>query len=1214
MRKFWKIALFTALFMALCTTVALATNVPPCTNPNCKEPSTERFDYDATCGKYGYSEWICGGCGTTLLIEQHQDQPPTGNHDMSGNKVTAPTCTEAGTSQSYCSVCGYTGNNKITPIPPTGHEYVPMKTDAPTCTKTGMVYLKCTRCGDEKQNVIPVTDHHLSDPVVVKEGSCVEPRVTQRHCYTCDYVENIEDSSMVNVSHNYSSWTVVKPATCAEEGIELQLCSVCGQQSGQTRPVPKTGVHNFVKIQDLKWDCSGVHEWLNQCTVCGFQSKDHNTGGAAPNHNYEWVVEKQPTCTTAGLKVQICKNNTYQGTCNARGATEELPATGHHNTWEPVNKVEATCVTDGRIDYKCSACGATKSEPIPAHGHHTTAQRVVVQPTCGKDGQGEDYCSVCNKVLRGYSIPMTGNHTMVADPNNRPSTCTQSGYSGQVCSVCGYAPAGKNYPLAEHGYAGTYTKTHREATCSADGEQGLYCSTCDKLLTTNPILKIDHTFAQSNKVEPTCTQNGYIEYKCQSCGTTKQDALSSTGHNFVVEYKETFCTKVSEEHVKCTKCGATDIWYGKYAPGHQTSKVVGKQPTCTEAGYYDAICDRCGVTVNKNIEAIPAKGHSFSAWSVVTPSTTTNEGQEKRTCSVCGASETHAIPTLSPTEAPAPTQNPGGNNTPAPGGDNPANPTQAPGGDNPANPTQAPGGDNPANPTQAPGGDNPANPTQAPGGDNPTNPTQAPGGDNPGGDNPANPTQAPGGDNPNPDDPNGKKDHTGHNVIVMEGKKPTCEKPGMTDAKLCKDCNELIEGAELIPPTGHKVVVDPAVAPTLTAPGRTAGTHCEVCGKVLTAPQVIPQLTPPAEDNPNPDDHTNHNVVTIPGKEPTCEEEGRTEEKHCEDCDKTISGGEPIPPKGHNIVIDPEIPATETTDGRTEGSHCADCGKVLDQPTVIPATGKNPGDNGDGNGNGGNGDNTGSAGDGNGNGGNTGNGDNTGNAGNNGNGGNGGNNGNGGNGGVLIEDPDVPLGGDVSLVGEEYEIPGSTGPVVILPNIDGDVCPDCGAPMSQWVPTGDGEHVRVCVNKNCLKVERMACPYFYITVNDVQHHICPVCGDYDAGFFELLQNAYISKPGNVLYARSMNVPFGALRCTVNSYENKTLDVLASFTAIREGKGTCMPWGEEATVMIPVENLANYSLIRMDRSGNFEVVPSFVRNDMLVFNSDREALYLIVAAQ
>ena len=73
--------------------------------------------------------------------------------------------------------------------------------------------------------------------------------------------------------------------------------------------------------------------------------------------------------------------------------------------------------------------------------------------------------------------------------------------------------------------------------------------------------------------------------------------------------------------------------------------VAGKAATCTETGLTEGVkCSVCN-TVTVAQEVIPAKGHTFGDWIVVTAPTTEAEGLEKRVCA-CGEEETRVIAKL----------------------------------------------------------------------------------------------------------------------------------------------------------------------------------------------------------------------------------------------------------------------------------------------------------------------------------------------------------------------------------------------------------------------------------------------------------------------------------------------------------------------------------------------------------------------------------------
>lgn len=75
---------------------------------------------------------------------------------------------------------------------------------------------------------------------------------------------------------------------------------------------------------------------------------------------------------------------------------------------------------------------------------------------------------------------------------------------------------------------------------------------------------------------------------------------------------------------------------------HSYTKTVAV-PTCTEQGYTVYQC-ACGDSFKDDYTS--AKGHAWGDWVTTKEASITAEGEQKRTCSVCGASETKAIPKL----------------------------------------------------------------------------------------------------------------------------------------------------------------------------------------------------------------------------------------------------------------------------------------------------------------------------------------------------------------------------------------------------------------------------------------------------------------------------------------------------------------------------------------------------------------------------------------
>ncbi|MBR2315749.1 MAG: fibronectin type III domain-containing protein [Clostridia bacterium] len=82
-----------------------------------------------------------------------------------------------------------------------------------------------------------------------------------------------------------------------------------------------------------------------------------------------------------------------------------------------------------------------------------------------------------------------------------------------------------------------------------------------------------------------------------------------------------------------------------------------------------------------------------------------------------------------------------------------------------------------------------------------------------------------------------------HSLRTLEGKEATCTQTGLTEGKLCYQCEEVTVPQTVIPKKSHTVVKDKAVSATYSKTGLTEGSHCSVCGKVLMAQNTVSKLT-----------------------------------------------------------------------------------------------------------------------------------------------------------------------------------------------------------------------------------------------------------------------------------------------------------------------------------------------------------------------------------
>ena len=127
----------------------------------------------------------------------------------------------------------------------------------------------------------------------------------------------------------------------------------------------------------------------------------------------------------------------------------------------------------------------------------------------------------------------------------------------------------------------------------------------------------------------------------------------------------------------------------------------------------------------------------------------------------------------------------------------------------------------------------------------------------------------------------------GHDYELVSPKvDATCETPGKTEVKKCKNCGDTI-GGDVIPALKHNYLLETGKQEaTCTADGKEAVYKCSKCGK-LTGGEVIKA--------------TGHKFTVLVSKEQeaTCTTDGKKAVYKCENCDET-NGGAVIPALGHN--------------------------------------------------------------------------------------------------------------------------------------------------------------------------------------------------------------------------------------------------------------------------------------------------------------------------
>lgn len=151
----------------------------------------------------------------------------------------------------------------------------------------------------------------------------------------------------------------------------------------------------------------------------------------------------------------------------------------------------------------------------------------------------------------------------------------------------------------------------------------------------------EHVYTSETEV-PTCSEPGHTVYTCECGDSYTEGSEAPLGHEYS-DWVTTVAPTVENEGVLekvCSRCGdkVTSELPKLIPAGHTHVYVETRQePTCTEYGYIDRICE-CGKTesswgVGETIEPL---GHAYGDWVVTKEPTTSSGGERHRSCSRCG--------------------------------------------------------------------------------------------------------------------------------------------------------------------------------------------------------------------------------------------------------------------------------------------------------------------------------------------------------------------------------------------------------------------------------------------------------------------------------------------------------------------------------------------------------------------------------------------------
>ncbi len=338
------------------------------------------------------------------------------------------TCEKKGKKSCTCVRCETVKTVDIDMLPHRYDEGVCL--EAATCEKNGLLQKKCLDCTAVKNEEIDALGHDFSQEWTIDtQVTCLTDGIKSHHCSRCTAISEV--TTVPTPGHQYVDNTVAPK--CEAQGYTEHTCSVCFH-SYRDDFVAATGHKQEKKGTVVKTaTCyeNGIKEY--KCENCSKLLKSEVTD-LAKHDLTSWTVTEQPDCTTVGKRERHCKNEncTYK-------EVDNVAALGHILT-DYIVTCEPTCTENGTEQAQCTRCQEVFSREISHMGHQQYFNDVCVD--CG-DNSGL-YYREDNGVLYVYGIGNEKSSTIVIPEKFNGKNvvgidCYAFKNCNQIMSVCIFA-------------------------------------------------------------------------------------------------------------------------------------------------------------------------------------------------------------------------------------------------------------------------------------------------------------------------------------------------------------------------------------------------------------------------------------------------------------------------------------------------------------------------------------------------------------------------------------------------------------------------------------------------------------------------------------------------------------------------------------------------------------------------------------------------------
>lgn len=479
---------------------------------------------------------------------------------------------------------------------------------------------------------------HVYEEIVLTPATCAEKGIYMQHCTLC----GARTYGAIEPAHVYHEEpdAIVAPS-CNEEGGKVWYCIVCnaGQNPELDDVVCETipAMHSFnEEVAYIPATCSEDGRFVHTCTVCGLvEVLQVDEQAKALGHDCQYL-HLEANCESAEKYQISCRICGYVRWESKVVGSEPL---GHQKPDKVDVLREADCENARLIAWDCVACGAhiveTDGEPLG----HATEEVVKEEATCTAEGLADYVCSACGKVVEADVILPVASACSAYETVIAPAACTENGIAEYRCKWCDQHLWFSTIPF---GHEAGDVVPQTSPSCTESGLGHVYCMVCNELLSEVVLPETGHDYAaQPQLVNDDCGGDVRAVLICFSCGHEElADIIERDAqHQHAYRYIAPDCENAGSLEVYCSVCDEvlqTIKVADDAALGHvyAAEKTVIDAPDCENTGSSAWICQRCSAIFDETV--LDPLGHTAEL-QIVTEATCSSEGLGKYVCTVCDA-------------------------------------------------------------------------------------------------------------------------------------------------------------------------------------------------------------------------------------------------------------------------------------------------------------------------------------------------------------------------------------------------------------------------------------------------------------------------------------------------------------------------------------------------------------------------------------------------